>query len=78
MSISHEPKCQQDCIYFSLGDKESKTRNPVLRSVRQTTEDIQVFYQINGIDTVFQPNPGNHFVQSFESNVIGNAWILSR
>ena len=31
--FSHEPKCRPDCMYFSLGDKESKTRNTVLKSV---------------------------------------------
>ena len=35
--FSHEPKRRPDCVYFSLGDKESKTRNPILRSVRQNT-----------------------------------------
>ena len=43
--FSHEPKRQPDCIYFSLGDKESKTRNLILRNVRQNTEELQAFYQ---------------------------------
>ena len=46
-------------MYFSLGDKERKTRNPVPRSVRQNTEEIQAFYQDKGIETVFQLSPGN-------------------
>lgn len=57
--FSHKPKRQPDCMYFSLGDKERKTRNPVLRSVRQNTEEIQAFYQDKGIETVFQLSPGN-------------------
>ena len=61
--FSHEPKRQPDCVYFSLGDKEAKTRNPVLKTVQENTEEIQTFYQNKGIDTVFQLNPGNHFVQ---------------
>ena len=56
--FSHEPKRWPDCMYFSLGDKESKPRNQVLRNVRQNTEEIQAFYQAKGIDTVFQLNPG--------------------
>lgn len=55
--LSHEPKRCPDCMYFSLGDKESKTRKPVLRSVRQNTEEIYAFCQSKGIDTVFQLNP---------------------
>ena len=76
--LSHEPKCRPDCIYFSLGDKESKTRNPVLRSVRQNTEEIQASYQGKGIDTVFQLNPGNHYDHAAERTAAGIAWLLSR
>lgn len=59
--LTHEPKRPPDCAYFSLGDKESKTRNPILKSVRQNTEEIYAFYRAAGIDTVFQLNPGNHY-----------------
>ena len=76
--FSHEPKRRPDCIYFSLGDKEAKTRNPVLKTVQENTEEIQAFYQSKGIDTVFQLNPGNHFVQGIERTVAGIQWLLSR
>ena len=76
--FSHEPKRRPDCVYFSLGDKESKTRNPILRSVRQNTEEIQAFYQDTGIDTVFHLNPGNHHDQAAERTAAGIAWMLSR
>lgn len=74
----HEPKRRPDCIYFSLGDKEAKTRNPVLKTVQEKTEEIQTFYQNKGIDTVFRLNPGNHFVQGIERTVAGIHWLLSR
>ena len=76
--LSHEPKRRPDCIYFSLGDKEAKTRNPVLKTVQEKTEEIQTFYQNKGIDTVFQLNPGNHFVQGIERTVAGIQWLLSK
>ena len=76
--FSHEPKRRPDCIYFSLGDKEAKTRNPVLKTVQENTEEIQTFYQNKGIDTVFQLNPGNHFVQGIERTVAGIQWLLNR
>ena len=75
---SHEPKCRPDRIYFSLGDKEAKTRNPVLKTVQENTEEAQTFYQNKGIDTVFQLNPGNHFVQGIERTVAGIQWLLSK
>ena len=76
--FSHKPKRQPDCMYFSLGNKESKTRNPVLRNVRQNTEEIQAFYQDNGIDTVFQLNPGNHYDHAAERTAAGITWLLNR
>lgn len=76
--FSHEPKRRPDCIYFSLGEKEAKTRNPVLKTVQEKTEEIQTFYQNKGIDTVFQLNPGNHFVQGIERTIAGIQWLLNR
>ena len=76
--FSHEPKRRPDCIYFSLGDKEAKTRNPVLKTVQENTETIRAFYQSKGIDTVFRLNPGNHFVQGIKRTVAGIQWLLSR
>ena len=76
--LSHEPKRRPDHIYFSLGDKESKTRNPILRNVRQNTEEIQAFYQDKGIDTVFQLNPGNHYDRTAERTAAGMVWLLNR
>ena len=76
--FSHEPKCRPDCMYFSLGDKESKTRNRILKSVRQNTEEIHTFYQDKGIDTVFQLNSGNHYDHTVERIVAGICWLLSR
>ena len=76
--FSHEPKRWPDHMYFSLGSKESKTKNPILRTVQENTEEISAYYQSQKIDTVFQLNPGNHFVQSVERTAAGIAWILSR
>jgi predicted alpha/beta superfamily hydrolase len=76
--FSHEPKRWADCIYFSLGDREAKTRNPVLKTVQENTEAIHAHFLAQGIDTVFQLNPGNHFVQGIERTVAGIRWLLGR
>ena len=76
--FSHEPKRWPDCIYFSLGDREAKTRNPVLKTVKENTEAIHAFYQSKDIDTAFQLNPGNHFVQRIERTAAGIQWLLNR
>ena len=76
--FSHEPLKQPDHMYFSLGDRESKTRNPILQSVQQDTEEIQAFYQSKGIDTVFELNPGNHYKQATQRTAAGIGWLLNR
>lgn len=76
--FTHEPKSWPDRIYFSLGDKESKTKNPILRTVQGNTEEICAYYLRRGIDTVFHLNHGNHFVQSVERTAAGLCWLLSR
>ena len=76
--LTHEPKRPPDYAYFSLGDKESKTRNPILRSVQQDTEEIYDFYRAMGVDAVFQLNPGNHNHHAAERTAAGIAWLLSR
>ena len=76
--FSHEPKRWPDHMYFSLGDKESKTRNSVLKSVQQNTEEIHAFYQGKGIDTVLQLNPGNHYNRAAERTAAGIVWMLNR
>ena len=75
---SHTPKQTPDCIYFSLGDKEHKTRNPFLQTVRQNTEEMEDFYKQQGIATTFQLNPGNHFQDAALRTASGIRWILNR
>ena len=76
--FSHEPKRRPDHMYISLGDKESKTRNTVLKTVQQNTEEIRAFYHSKGIDTVFQLNPGNHYNHAVERTAAGIVWMLNR
>lgn len=49
-------------IYMSLGDREAKTRHPVLRTVRDNAEEIVRFYREKGYETEWELNQGNHFV----------------
>lgn len=73
---SHAFKRTPDCLYLSLGDKESKTRNPLLQTVRDNTEGILAYYKSLGIPTEFQWNPGNHYHQTVERTAAGIAWLL--
>ena len=48
-------------IYFSLGDREARTRNALLSTVEDKTGKVYDKYKNKGIETTFEMNPGNHF-----------------
>nr|WP_304149329.1 esterase [Mitsuokella multacida] len=56
---AHVPKV--GIIYLSLGNREDKTRNPVMRTVRTCIENQHALLQEAGIKTTLEWNPGNHF-----------------
>ena len=57
----HDMKKAPEKIYLSLGDKEAKTRNPLMQKVQENTEALAEYYGQLGIDVDFEMNPGNHF-----------------
>lgn len=76
--FSHACQRRPDCLYFSLGDREAKTRNPVLQTVEENTRAIQAYYQSQGIPTCFQLHPGNHYRQAAWRTATGIAWLLQQ
>ncbi|MBR1669638.1 MAG: alpha/beta hydrolase [Butyrivibrio sp.] len=63
-------------VYFSLGDKEARTRHPLLQTVEDRTREIHEHFKSSSIDTVFEMNPGNHFRDADMRLAKGIAWIL--
>ena len=48
-------------LYLSIGDKESKTRHPILKTMQENTEDLLKHFKSMGIETTYEVNSGNHF-----------------
>ena len=59
--MAHEIKHKPEKLYLSLGDKEAKSRNKVLKTVQENTEVLATYYKELGIDVTWELNPGNHF-----------------
>ena len=76
--VSRTPVKKPADIFFSLGDRECRTQNSLLRCVQQNTESIERYYHEQGIDTTFQLNPGNHFKDVVQRTAAGLQWLLSR
>lgn len=73
---SHQLKRLPECIYFSIGDKEAKSGNAIIKTVQVNTEELERYYESLGIKTTFELNSGNHFQNSVERVVKGIKWIL--
>ena len=54
-----KPLCRK--IYLSLGDKEEKTRNPVMATVGDKIRELDSFLAQEDFDCVLEWNEGNHF-----------------
>ncbi len=76
--FTHEMKRRPECVFLSLGEKEDKTKNEYLKSVRKDSEDINAYYKGLGIDTTFVLNPGNHYMNSIKRTASGIEYILKR
>ena len=48
-------------VYLSLGDKEERTRHPVMRTVGDAIRETEEILKQQGIETELEWNPGNHF-----------------
>lgn len=76
--FSHKILKKPDRFYFSLGDREYKTRNKLMKCVQQNTENIQLYYKSQGIDTIFVQNPGGHFENAAKRIADGMMWLLNK
>lgn len=48
-------------LYLSIGDQESRTRHPILKTMQENTEELLGYFRSLGIPCKYELNPGNHF-----------------
>ena len=65
-------------VYLSLGDKEEKTKNPMMAQVGNAIRKMHELLLSQGIDTVLEWNPGNHFVDYEKRMVKGFVWLMNK
>ena len=65
-----------DEIYFSLGDKEADTRNPILKTVEYNTRELSEYFKNLGSEVIFELNKGNHFTDTILRSAKGIKAIL--
>ena len=66
-----------DAVYLSLGKKETKTPNRMMRHVLDDTRALEALLVERGILTTLELNPGNHFAQTDLRMARGIHWVLA-
>lgn len=64
-------------VYLSLGDKEERTRNPVMAQIGYCIRKQYELLTEQGISTILEWNPGNHFKHSDERTAKGFALVIN-
>ena len=67
---------RSDAVYLSLGDREEKTRNPVMAEVGNRIRQAEEILKGQGVKTVLEWNPGNHFRDADLRTARAFAWVL--
>jgi len=65
-------------VYLSLGDREEKTRNPVMAAAGVRIREAHALLKSQGVDTVLEWNPGNHFRDADIRTAKAFAWAMKR
>lgn len=67
-------KCNK--VYLSLGDKESKTRNPIMATVADKIREAYNILKATGVDSILEWNQGNHFKEPGIRTGKAFSWLL--
>ena len=73
-----ERKNCANSVYLSLGDKEDKTRNPVMATVGDNIRKAHELLKAQGVNTVLEWNPGNHFKDPDIRMAKGFEWVIKQ
>ena len=70
-------KMKSQNVYLSLGDREEKTRNPVMAQIGNCIKEEYRCLLENGINCILEWNKGNHFKEADIRTAKAFVWILN-
>ena len=76
LQYMRENNIRTNAVYLSLGDREEKTRNPVMATVGDCIREGHALLQSGGIRTTLEWNPGNHFKDAGIRTARAFAWVM--
>ena len=62
--------------YLSLGNREERTKNPVMRTVGDRIREQYRLLESQGIRCILEWNEGNHFMNPDKRTAAGFAWVM--
>ena len=63
-------------VYLSLGDREERTRNPVMAGVGDAIREGEKILKNAGVNCVLEWNKGNHFTDADYRTAKAFAWVM--
>lgn len=72
-----EHEMHADAVYLSLGDREEKTRNPVMAQVGNAIRSADAILRDAGKDCILEWNKGNHFKEPDLRTAKAFAWLMN-
>lgn len=76
-TLNHEFRQKPLSAYFSLGDKESRSKNMYVSKNQDNTKELCGHYAKLGINSIFELNPGNHFNNATGRLAKGIVWTMN-
>lgn len=71
-----EHEIKTDKVYLSLGNKEEKTRNPVMATVGDRIREAEMLLKEQGTDCILEWNQGNHFRDPDIRTARAFSWLI--
>ena len=72
-----EHEIRSRLVYLSLGDREEKTRNPVMETVGERIRTAYDLLLEQGVDCILEWNEGNHFRDADVRTAKAFAWVMN-
>ena len=63
-------------VYLSLGDREEKTRNPVMATVGERIREAHALLLERGVESTLEWNEGNHFANADLRTAKAFLWVM--
>lgn len=76
--LMREQKVKCRNIYLSLGDREEKTRNPVMAEVGNRIREAQEILKEQNVKCILEWNEGNHFKDADLRTARAFSWVIKQ